>query len=111
MDRTSYETGDPVIYEVQVENAANRPIILPWSPDRVLFRTPGPTPPTAVEAGIFLEVRDHGGSKKLASLEPSVMFGSRAVAGSFETLAPGETAWIRVPGFWRTSDREEGAPW
>ena len=62
-----------------------------------------------MEAGISLEVRDRGGSKQLASLEPSLLFGSREIAGSLETLAPGETAWIRVPGFWRTSDREINA--
>jgi hypothetical protein len=106
LDRLSYETGDPVIYEVWIENTGNRPVVLPWSPDLVRFRGPGPIAPPSVEALVFLEVRDRARSRALAQLEPSMLFGSRAVAGSLATLAPRETAWMRVPGFWRTSERE-----
>src|SRR4051812_49065480 len=45
LDRLSYETGDPVIYEVWMENIGNRPVVLPWSPDRVSFAAFGPIPP------------------------------------------------------------------
>jgi hypothetical protein len=109
MDRSDYETGDPITYEVRLENTGNRPVVLPWSPDRVLFQAPGPALPRPVEAAIFLEVLERGGSKTLTLLEPRMLFGSQAILGSLETLAPGETAWIRVPGLWHMSTREMNA--
>ncbi len=105
LDRVDYETGDSVIYELLIENIGNSPVVLPWSPDHTLF-TAGSVPAPLARAAIFLEVLDHAGSKQIAWLEPSVLFGSEAVSGSLETLLPGETAWMRVPGFWRTSERE-----
>jgi hypothetical protein len=34
------------------------------------------------------------------------LLGSPSVPGSLETLAPGEVAWFRVPGTWRTTASE-----
>jgi hypothetical protein len=68
----------------------------------------GAMPPVR-EGSLFLEVRDRMGSRRLAWLEPQLLFGSKAVGGSLQSIARGERALIRVPGHWRTSHRETSA--
>jgi hypothetical protein len=104
MDSGSYLTGDPLTYEIEVENTGSKPVVLPWSPDRVLFRTQSALP--TATGSIFLEVWDVTGSRRLAWLESKGLLGSTAVAGTLQLLAPGETALFRVPGVWRSSERE-----
>ena len=78
LDREDYVTGDPLIYEVGLENISKHPVDLPWSPDRVLFQTPEPFLPVP-SAILFLEVRDRAGLKKLAMLDGQALYvvGSR----------------------------------
>jgi hypothetical protein len=106
IDRRSYETGDMIVYEVSVENVGRRPVTMPWSPDLVLFNNVNWE---AVRwAGLSLMVSNRS-AKQLAQLYPQILLGADAVAGSLLTMAPGGRALIRVPGYWRTSDRELAA--
>ena len=107
LDLSSYELGDPLIYEIELENAGTRPILLPWSPDRVRFVSRGHkgTPPN--KAIISLQVWDVTGSgRPLATLEPQSLFGSPNIAGSLQSLAPAEIALISVPGVLRAVETE-----
>lgn len=109
LDSLSYETGDPVIYELWIENIGKSPVALPWSPDRVLFTPPTLklSAPNVVQGSVALEVRARGNASRLAVLEPQPLFGSDDVLpGSLARLAPGQTAWIRTSGFWRMTDSE-----
>ena len=109
VDPKSFDTGDSFVYEVLIQNVGTQSVILPWSADRALFKVAAPAMPPVREGSLFLEVRDRMGSRRLAWLEPQLLFGSEAVGGSLQTLARGERALIRVPGQWRASDRETGA--
>jgi hypothetical protein len=109
IDRLSYETGDPIVYEVLFENIGNEPITLPWSPDRARFKTSSLSDPAAPlathSASLGLEVRTRDGAR-LGWLELQSLLGSSEVPDSLEILAPGEVAWIRVPGVWRATATE-----
>ena len=107
LDSSSYETGDPVIYEIELENAGPKAVLLPWSPDRVRFTSRGSKGPPPSQVIVSLEVWDVTGSRRrLAALEPRALFGSPDIAGSLQSLAPGEIALIRVPGAWRAVETE-----
>jgi hypothetical protein len=106
LDRTDYKAGDRVIYELRIKNIGSNTLVLPWSPDGVIFIGPTLVAPPSIQAAIYLEVRDRVRLRKLARLDPTPLFGSPSVALSLEPLRPGETAWFRVPGFWSTSERE-----
>jgi hypothetical protein len=105
VDRNNYLSGDAIIYELVLENQGSGMVTLPWSPDRVRFNSPSEDANVHV-ASLFLEVRNRGGRERLAWLQPQLLFGSADVDGSLQTLAPGERARIRVPGFWRASEYE-----
>jgi hypothetical protein len=109
LEPISLDTGDSFVYDVLIQNVGPGSVVLPWSPDPAPFKSPASVMPPALEGSLFLEVRDRNGSKRLAWLEPQLLFGSKEVAGSLQTLARGERALIRVPGHWRTSDRETNA--
>lgn len=113
LDRSDYRTGDPVIYEVMIQNVGTTPVELPWSPDAHLFSDLSFAFPQVASASVrqsFLSLEILGaGAQRLASLEPRPLFGHHSVAGSLQTLAPRATAWIRVPGFWRTTDDQIAA--
>ena len=109
LEPMSLDTGDPLVYEVLIQNVGTRAFVLPWSPDRAVFKAPVPAMPPVREGSLFLEVRDRMGSRRLAWLEPQLLFGSKAVGGSLQSRARGERALIRVPGHRRTSDRETSA--
>jgi hypothetical protein len=108
LDFASYETGDPVIYEIEVENMGRTPVVLPWSPDSV--RVSRESDGESIQAIISLEVWDGGGSRRrLGTLEPLSLSGSANVAGSLQSLGPREIALIRVPGRWRAVESERRA--
>jgi hypothetical protein len=101
LQRDVFKLGESLIYEVVLENTGRRPITLPWSPDTERFRDV-----SHKRAFLLLEIRDAGGKRVLARLEPQVLFGSKAVADSLLTLAPGRRARVRVPGWLRVTERE-----
>ena len=109
LDLSSYETGDPAIYELELENAGRNAVVLPWSPDGVrVARESGGI--ALRQAILSLEVWDASGSTRwLAALEPISLVGSARVAASLQSLAPGEIALIRVPGVWRAVEDERRA--
>ena len=108
LDFSSYETGDPVIYEIEVENMGRTPVVLPWSPDSV--RVARESDGESIQAIISLEVWDVSGSRRrLGTLEPLSLSGSANVAGSLQSLGPREIALIRVPGTWRAVESERRA--
>jgi hypothetical protein len=105
LDRRSYETGDAVIYDLLVKNDGPVPVAMPWSPDAVQFN--GRRRGTQVlTAGLYLEIKSETDGRLLANLQPVTLFGAPDVSGTLETLAPGETARIRVPGYWRSSEAD-----
>lgn len=105
LDFATYQTGDPVIYEIEIENMGRTPVVLPWSPDGV--RVSRESDGESIQAIVSLEVWDVSGSRRrLGALEPLPLSGSPNVAGSLQSLGPMEIALIRVPGTWRAVESE-----
>ena len=91
IDRTVYELGSPIVYEVELTNIGNQPIGLPWSADLELIKQPGRS---FVESTLFLSVGDRPDDQyRLATV---ILGGSTSVRGSIETILPGEAALIKV---------------
>jgi hypothetical protein len=109
LDRTSFQWGDSVIYEVLLENVGRVPIVLPWSPDPNLFLefAEPSSPPPYQKAVVELQVLTST-SKLVARLPAQGLYGSDAVAGSLLVMAPRQTALIRIPTQWSVSDAEHG---
>jgi hypothetical protein len=101
LQRDVFTLGEPLIYEILLQNTGNTPLTLPWSPDRERFRNGSPE-----RAFLLLEIRDATGKGVLGRLQPQALFGSKEVPDSVLTLAPGHRARIRVPAVLRTSERE-----
>jgi hypothetical protein len=100
LDRRSYAPGEPLVYEILVENLGPRALVLPWSPDRVAVQGQALDDSQVRTASLFLEVTDRQ-RKRIAWLEPQRLFGRAAAVGTLQTISPGESARIRVPGLWR----------
>lgn len=101
LDRTSYVLGDPIVYEIFIRNGGRTSLVIPWNPDPEAFVGELHAPTTS-RASVFLEVRNDR-AERVAWLEMQGLLGSAAVAGGLETIAPGETALLRLPGRWRTN--------
>src|SRR5712671_3683967 len=87
LDRTAYELGSPIRYEVELTNIGNQPIGLPWSADLELISQPGRS---FVQSTLFLCVGNTPDSEyRLATV---ILGGSTSVRDSIETILPGETA-------------------
>ena len=91
LDRTAYELGSPIVYEVELTNIGNQPIGLPWSADLELIKQPGRS---FVESTLFLSVGNR--PEQEYRLAPVILGGSTSVRGSIETILPGEAAVINV---------------
>jgi len=103
LDRSDYEIGAPMVYEVLIENAGKTPAFLPWSPDRASVRRES-TIPSIVQGFLTIFVRDRARSTDLAPLDSQGLYGSRSVPGTLQRLAPGESALIRVPAVWQSTE-------
>ena len=109
LERTRFVWGDSVVYEVLIENIGNWPLTLPWSPDRSAAAPRQSKETSGRRRGaLWLEVRRDGCAPvpPCARLELQSLFGSRSEPGTLQTLAPRQTALIRVPGLWRASEFE-----
>jgi hypothetical protein len=103
LDRSDYEIGTPLIYEVLIENAGKAPAFLPWSPDRASVQRQSTTP-SMVQGFLTIFVRDRGRSKDLTQLDTQALYGSRSAPGTLQRLAPGESALIRAPAAWQSTE-------
>lgn len=101
LDRGVYAPGDVAIAEIAIKNIGNVPVSIPWSPDRLAVPSED-----VVEAIVALEVRDVTGRRLLSRLQPQALFGSRGVAGTLQTLAPGDRALIRMPAKWNAPEAQ-----
>ena len=111
LDRLTYQLLDPVIYEVWLENIGNAPVILPWSPDLELFveRPARNTVVMTYTRSLSLRLAVSGPRGILGTAGLVALHASAAVDGSFITLLPKETAWIRASSTWFDdwTDREQ----
>jgi hypothetical protein len=97
VDRTAYQVGDLIIYELDVENTGSVRLVLPWSPDLTLVpRTEQNSTTGFRSAWICLEVQDRLTGSRLAWLSGQSLVGSETTLGTLQTLAPGQRARIRV---------------
>jgi len=107
VDRTSFQTGDSVVYELAFENVGKTRIVLPWSPDV----DPSPqlkreSDPSYRYAAINLDATSLDGSRVLARLQPQPLKGDSDTPMSLQQLQPGQVALIRAQGSWRATNRE-----
>jgi hypothetical protein len=101
LDRSAYAPGETVVGEITITNAGSTAVAIPWCPDRTAI------PAKDLVQGILaFEVRDATGKHLLGRLQPQGLYGSAAVAGTLQTLAPGDRARIRLPSRWNSSDAE-----
>lgn len=92
LDRLSYQEGDPIEWEVKIENAGSVPISLAASPHLSDLQ---PTDPSEFfsydETGIGLAIRTEDGRTDLAHVS---IYGKHSDPDTMVTLAVGD--WIRV---------------
>jgi hypothetical protein len=110
LDRTVYEFGDPVVFEVDIENTGRQPMVLPWSPDQALF----PLERRASMQGyrsatVTLWVQSRATGKDLAWLDGQTLQGTEELSGTLQVLAPRQRARLRLPGRWHASDAQMSA--
>jgi hypothetical protein len=107
LERTRYAWGDSIVYEVLVENIGRRPVTLPWSPDLIAADSVRPGRADDNRSGaVSLEVRRDGRPLPNARIAFQTLFGARTQPRTVQTLAPRQTALIRVPGYWEASAAE-----
>lgn len=105
LDADTYETGAPVVYEIELQNMGKETVLLPWSVDHHSIQELGSVALPVTTATLSLEVWDTTGAERmLGRLESVLLIGSPNVFGSLQSLLAGETALIRVEGAWRASD-------
>ena len=104
LGQTVFTLGDPLVYDVVLQNTGTTPLALPWASDRALFAGKD-----VVEAILTLEVRDASGRNRLATLGSQSLLGNRELEGSMVVLQPGERARVRVPARWYLPEREAAA--
>jgi hypothetical protein len=105
INRNQYELGEQITYEVLIRNDGQLPVTFPWSPDVALFNRLNRAIAGMRNGSLFLQAEDAEGHT-LANLESQVLVGAPDEPNTLEVLAPGDTARIRLPGAWRTSDVE-----
>lgn len=91
LDRSTYELGNPIVYEVELTNVGSRPIGLPWSADLELITQPGRS---FIQSTLFLSVGDR--PEREIQLATTMLGGSTSVRDSIQTIRPGEVARIKV---------------
>lgn len=90
-DHQSYRRGDPIVYEIEIANAAPAPVALPVSLDHQSFAHLDHPP----SLRIVLDGVAAGRTEPIAAIS---LVGSSTMSGSLQTLAPGEHLVIRIPG-------------
>ena len=95
LDRGTYASRDPFVYELELRNIGGTPVQFPWSVDASLFdmRVAGGT-----VAVVSLIDADNKSPKR--TITGFMLFGAPSVPGSLETIDPGELVRIRVPSDW-----------
>jgi hypothetical protein len=108
LDRSSYVTGEALVYEVLIQNVGDKPFVLPWSPDlNWCTRQDRAKRSGYREALISLRVIDPVTGRSLAEIDSQPLVGSPDVEGSLQVLQPKQTAMVRVPAHWRFSSERE----
>lgn len=106
LDRDSYDTGGPVLFDVLVQNVGSQAIAIPWSPDIIGFADRPGNGPEVVRGSLFLEVRRPGDSRNIGWLESQMLVGASDVPNSLLQLMPGKRALLRARGYWRVGETE-----
>lgn len=106
LDKSSYQLGDQVIYEVVLENITQDTLLIPWSDDYDEVKPDEDrNPPGYIHASLSLEIKDERGVYKFMALQPIV--GSQMVRGSLKSLRQGQKVRIRAPGSWWFTSEDE----
>ena len=96
--------GDPVVFEVMIENTGGSTVLLPWA-DEVEW---SPLDPQAdfVQAiiGVYAGAKD--GSKRLSYTPGRLLHRRKSLVASAQPLSPGEKALVRVQTVFRPSSEE-----
>lgn len=105
LNKSSYQLGEEVIYDVILENITKNTIVIPWSPDRDKARPNSQNIPLGYrEAFLSLVVKDEQKGEQFIAGQG--LFGSELLRGSLKILAPGQKVRVRAPGQWAFLDAE-----
>lgn len=100
--------GEEFVYELLLKNVGALPIFVPWSPNIDLVRSAiYRDRPDLRRATISLEVYGPSG-QRLGRLEMQHLAGATSELQTLQTLAPGQSAILRVRGRWRTPFGDDG---
>lgn len=103
LDKKTYTTGERFIYEVVIANIGERPITLPWEPEKNKLRSNARNKPGGLlEMSLALVVDELRGD---AIFGVEKIYASNAFPQSLKTLLPGQSVRIRVPGGWYFGDQ------
>ena len=95
LDKLSYRSREPFVYEVELKNTGTAPVSFPWSPD-----------PSLVDHSlrdatfVMVGLGDADDPRSFAELGHVFLYGSSSVPGTLETILPDETVRIRVGSEW-----------
>ncbi|MGH9879388.1 MAG: hypothetical protein ACRD5H_17290, partial [Nitrososphaerales archaeon] len=89
LNKSNYQLGEEVIYDVILENVTKNTIVIPWSPDRDKTRPNDQNTPSGyLEAFLSLVVKDEGKGEQFIAGQG--LFGSKLAPGSLKSLTPGQ---------------------
>jgi hypothetical protein len=93
MDRTQYRIGDPVTFEVKVENVGSQPLQVPVSPHLADLQPEDPSKKFGyLEMTISLWIGGRNWSTNHGA--GATLYGSEERPDTMQTLQPGE--WVRI---------------
>lgn len=107
LDKQSYRLGEKCVFEIQLENITNNPLVIPWSPylDDVKPYDSDKNPPGYLKADLSLIIVNKPSQERLIS--GITIYGSDLARGSLKTLKPKESVKFRVPGRFSFGGDEE----
>ena len=99
LDKSSYQLGDQVIYEVTLENVTDKVLVIPWSVDYDRVKpNEEHDPPGYMWAYLSLVIKDEiSGDQFMAGRGIN---GSQLLRGSLKRLQPGQRVRIRAKAPW-----------
>ncbi|MBI1760919.1 MAG: hypothetical protein HYR56_05715 [Acidobacteria bacterium] len=99
LNKTSYQLGDEVVYEILLENITTENVVIPWSADQG-----EPVGSGDIRGSIYLIAPDERKGDQLVALRGIV--GSPSIPSSLKTLRPGQKVRIKAGGRWVFFDAE-----
>jgi hypothetical protein len=108
LDKERYVYSGRLVYEVSITNVSEKPVTIPWKPDRS-YQFPAPGASVSAELSLVFN------SSKTPGAAAGVHFlsGSLNQPRSLRTLRPAETVRIRAPGTtdFAGTDQERSQIW